>query len=95
MPDSAINDLAKVFEKEFKENGAGFFQYREKKDNKGRAALNVRMLKKKARMWRDIAEIQSNWRISKKRCIAALLLGLKEAKVKLKRKEAKEAKDGI
>ena len=58
MPDSAINDLAKVFEQEFKENGAGFFQHREKKDPKGRAALNVRMLKKKARMWREIANIQ-------------------------------------
>ena len=67
MPASAIMDLAKVFEKEFNENGAGFFQYREKKDQKGRAALNVRMLKKKARMWRDIAEIQSKFSISKNR----------------------------
>ena len=90
MPDSAIMGLAKVFEKEFKENGADFFQYVEKKDNEGRAGLNVRMLKKKARMWREIAEIQSNWRISKKRCIAALLLGLKEAKVKLKHKNGEE-----
>ena len=76
MPDSAINDLAKVFEKEFKENGAGFFQYREKKGQKGRAAFNVTMLEKKARMWRGIEEIQSNFSISKNRCIAALLLGL-------------------
>ena len=94
MPDSAIMDLAKIFEKEFKENGAGFFQYREKKD-KGRAALDVRMLKKKARMWREIAEIQSNFCISKKRCIAALLLGLKEAKVKLKHKNGEECVDTL